>query len=96
MAAPVRSRSWQPMEVAEVIGPGTAITTLPSAAAVVAVLRAPLRTPASTTTVAVDSAAISRLRTRNRCLAAWVPGGYSLSTSPVSAIRSSSEAWPEG
>ena len=47
-------------------GPGTAMTTRPSAAAAVAVRRAPLRTPASTTTVPAAHAAISLLRTKKR------------------------------
>ncbi len=96
MANPPRSSSWQPMDIAEVIGPGTAISSLPSAEAHPAVLRAPLRIPASTTTVPADSAAMSRFLTRNRCRAGGVPGAYSLSTRPSSAIRSSRVAWPAG
>ena len=67
--------------------PGTAITSRPWAAAVAAVLRAPLRRPASTTTTPSLNPEISRFRTRNRCRAGGVPGGYSLTTAPVSAMR---------
>ena len=70
-----RSSSWQPTDIAEVIGPGTAITGLPSTAASRAVRCAPLRPPASTTTVPAPSAAISRLRTRNRCRAGMARAG---------------------
>src|SRR5690606_5880427 len=71
----------------EVTGPGTAMTGRPSRRAHAAVLRAPLRQPASTTTVPADNAAISRLRARNRYRAGVVPGGYSLTTRPDSEIR---------
>src|SRR5690606_8897010 len=91
-----RISSWHPTEVADPTGPGTAITTLPSAPAVAAVLRAPLRRPASTTTVPAVSAARSRFRTRNRCRAGGVVGGYSLITAPCSAIRFTRPTWPAG
>jgi hypothetical protein len=77
------------MDAAEVIGPGTAISSRPRVVAQAAMLRAPLRMPASTTTVPADSAAMSRFRTRKRCLAGGAPGGYSVSTNPRSAMRSS-------
>ena len=47
-------------------GPGTAITVRDSSSACPAVLSAPLRIAASTTTVPRPSAAITRLRSRNR------------------------------
>ena len=56
-----RSR-WHPAEAALVTGPGTAPSGRESAAACPAVLSDPLRQPASTTTVASASAAMSRLR----------------------------------
>jgi hypothetical protein len=57
---------WHPADWAEVTGPGTAISDLPSSAACRAVFRAPLRSPASTITVPRLSAAMTRLRIRNR------------------------------
>ena len=62
-----RSSSWQPTDIADVTGPGTTITCRPSWRARSAVACAPERAAASTTTVPRVSAAISRLRTRNRC-----------------------------
>jgi len=56
---------WQPADCRDVTGPGTAISGLPSSAACRAVFSAPLRSPASTTTVPQVSAAMTRLRTRN-------------------------------
>ncbi|SKW53490.1 Uncharacterised protein [Mycobacteroides abscessus subsp. abscessus] len=71
-----------PTDAAEVIGPGTAPTGRPNVRAQAAVLAAPLRAPASTTTVAPERAATNRFRVRNRCRAGRTPGGYSLTTSP--------------
>src|SRR5690242_9921700 len=62
--APERNNTWQPTDADDVTGPGTAHTPRPSALAHAAVLAAPLRAPASTTTVAPDNAATSRLRVR--------------------------------
>ena len=75
--APSRIIRWQPADRPEVTGPGTAITGRPSARASAAVRWAPLRSPASTTTVPAARPAMSRLRTRNRCRAGTDPGGYS-------------------
>jgi hypothetical protein len=47
----------------------------------------PLRHPASTTTVASLTAAMSLLRDRNRHFVGAVPHGTSLTTAPVSTIR---------
>ena len=87
---------WHPADCAEVTGPGTAISGLPSSAACRAVFSAPLRSPASTTTVPQLSAAMVRLRTRNRSRAGWRPGGHSLTTRPCSAIVANRSAWPAG
>ena len=88
--------SWSsrlvPALAMEVIGPGTAMTTRPISSARAAVETAPLRRAASTTTVPRLSAAIRRLRARNRCLRGWLPGGSSESTTPASAIRPSSRS----
>ena len=56
-----------------------------------AVFSAPERLPASTTTVPVASAAMSRFRLRKRRRCGAAPGGLSLITRPVSATRS---RWP--
>ena len=54
-AAPSRRRAFAPFERAEVISPGTASTSRPSSSARSAVISAPLRSRASTTTVATAS-----------------------------------------
>jgi len=51
VAWPSRISWWHPPDVLEVTGPGTAITGRPSSRACRAVFSAPLRSPASTTTV---------------------------------------------
>ena len=87
---------WQPTDDAEVIGPGTAPTIRPIAFAQAAVLAAPLRTPASTTTVALPSAATRRLRDRNCRRVGRIPGGYSLTSRPLRLIRWNSAECPDG
>ena len=83
-----RSSSWQPDATSPTSpGPGTTSTCRPSVRARRAVACAPDRAAASTTTVPRVSAAISRLRTRKRCRSGAQPGGHSLTSSPVSAIR---------
>ncbi len=62
----------------------------------VAVLSAPDRSAASTTTVPEVIAAISRLRMRNARRVGAAPGGASDTSNPSSAIRSSSAALPRG
>src|SRR5690625_6537380 len=73
----------------EVTGPGTAPNGLPNLAACRAVLSAPDRQAASTTTVAWARAAINLFRVKNRARVGAEPGGCSLITSPVSADRKS-------
>ena len=63
-----RSSSWQPTLMAEVTGPGTAITCRPTRCARRAVACVPERAAASTTTVPRVSAAITRFPTSKRCL----------------------------
>ena len=87
---------WHPADWADVTGPGTAISGLPRLAACRAVFRAPLRSPASTITVPQPSAAMTRLRTRNRVLAGRRPGGHSLITRPWPAITANKSACPAG
>ncbi len=82
--------------MSEVTGPGTAISRRPRSRACRAVLSAPLRSPASTTSVPVASAAITRLRTRNLSLLTVRPGGHSLTITPWAATASSSSAWAVG
>ena len=57
---------WQPSLVGELIGPGTAITGLKISAASRAVRSEPLLKAASTTTVALESAAINRFLIKKR------------------------------
>jgi hypothetical protein len=87
---------WHPADCADVTGPGTAISGLPRVAACRAVFSAPLRSPASTTTVPQPSAAMTRLRTRNRVPAGRHPGGHSLTTRPWPAIAANRSAFPAG
>ena len=90
-------RNWcTPTDSADVTGPGTPITTRPHRSACRPVASAPLRTPASTTTVPAVSAAMSRLRTRKRCRCGVASGGHSLTSRPSRAIRANSAAWPCG
>ena len=60
--APSRSSAFEPAESADVISPGTAKTSRPSSRAKSAVISAPLRSRASTTTVAAQRPATIRLR----------------------------------
>ncbi len=83
-------------DIAEVTGPGTTMSSRPSFRARRAVACAPDRAAASTTTVPRVSAAISRLRTRKRCRSGAQPGGHSLTSRPVSAIRPNSAPWAAG
>ena len=93
---PVRQQQVTPTDIADVTGPGTAITNRPNCSAAAAVLNVPDRRPASTTTVPAPNAAINRFRTRNRCRAGVVPGGYSLTTAPTPPIASSSARFASG
>ena len=81
--APSRSSAFVPRESAEVISPGTASTSRPSSSARSAVISAPLRSRASTTTVACASPATMRLRAGKRQGAGSTPGAYSETTSPA-------------
>jgi hypothetical protein len=74
----------------EVIEPGTASTWRPHCSAQPALFNAPLRTAASTTTVPRVLAAINLLRARKRSLVGEHLGGSSLTSKPVSAMRSKS------
>ena len=78
------------------VAPGTAHTWRPRSPAHDAVLAAPLRAPASTTTVAAANAATRRLRARNWRRVGLVPGGYSLTIRPLRATRCSSAECPDG
>ncbi len=61
-AAPSRINAWAPRLAGEVTGPGTAMTSRPNSAASRAVISAPLRSAASTTTTPRDSPAMTRFR----------------------------------
>ena len=64
--APSRRSAFEPAETAEVISPGTTNTSRPSSSAKSAVIRAPERSRASTTTVAVQRPAMIRFRAGKR------------------------------
>ena len=85
--APSRSSAFDPAETAEVISPGTTITSRPSSSAKSAVISAPERSRASTTTVAAQRPAMIRFRAGNRQGAGSIPGSYSETISPRSTIR---------
>ena len=70
-----RIGAWQPADVAEVTGPGTAINGRPKLMACWAVLKVPLRTAASMITVPRPRAAMIRFLSRNWDRAGLVPGG---------------------
>ncbi len=92
-AAPrVRISSCTPSDGALVTGPGTPMTTRFTRLAQFAVLRAPLRTAASTTTVPSEIAAIRRLRDRKRSFVGAQPGGASETTRPPEAAMYSSRS----
>jgi hypothetical protein len=80
---------WPELE-ALVIGPGTAPTSRPKAAARAATRSEPERTPASTMMLVSESAESSRARCTNRSLVGAHPGGISLSRAPCAAMRSKS------
>ena len=65
-------------------------------AACLAVISAPDFSPASTTSVPSASPARMRLRAGNWLRRGGVPGGYSLTTTPASAMRACSGAWLGG
>ena len=72
------------------------MTTGPARSACPAVPSAALRTPASIITVPAASAAISRLRARNRRRSGGVSGGHSLTSEPSQAMRPNSAECPRG
>ena len=88
VAAPLRTSWWTPADDALLTGPGTPMTCRLRRPAQLAVLSAPLRIAASTTTVPAVSAAISRLRDRNRTRIAAPPGTVSETTAPSAAMCS--------
>ena len=92
VAAPLRIRACTPSEGALVTGPGTPMTGRWIRAAQLAVLSAPLRAAASTTTVPLPSAAITRLRARKRVRMGAQPGASSETTAPWPA-RWSRSCW---
>jgi hypothetical protein len=91
-----RRRRWQPDDETLVTGPGTAPSGRSSASAWLAVLSDPLRAPASTTTVAALTAAMSLLRRRNRHRVGDAPQGSSEMTAPSRRIRANSSECPDG
>ena len=85
--APSRSKAFDPVETADVISPGTTITSRPSSSAKSAVISAPERSRASTTTVAAQRPAMIRFLAGNRQGAGSMPGSYSDTISPLSTMR---------
>src|SRR3989344_9353248 len=73
-----------PDEAEEKIGPGTAKTSRPCSRAKRAVIRAPERSRASTTTTPFERPEIIRFRRGKFFFLAGGPGGFSESTSPPS------------
>ncbi len=79
------------------MGPGTRNSRRPCSSAQAAVVNAPLRAPASTTTVESASPLMIRLRRGNVPRVGSVSGGNSLTTAPPPAtIRSASPACARG
>ena len=79
-----------------VISPGTAKTSRPVSSAKSAVISAPLRSRASTITVAEARPATMRFRAGKRHGAGSTPGAYSDATTPRSHIRRASWACAAG
>ncbi len=73
-----RISAWQPADIADVTGPGTAINGRRRSLARRAVAMVPLRSAASTTVVPLATAAMTRLRARKPRRLGLRPGGYSL------------------
>ena len=94
--APSRSSAFEPAETDDVISPGTTITSRPSSRAKSAVISAPDRSRASTTTVAAHRPAMIRFRAGNRHGAGSTPRSYSDTIKPVSAIPPASSRCAAG
>jgi hypothetical protein len=82
--APLRSSRFEPADSDDVISPGTAKTSRPSSSARSAVISAPLRSRASTTTVAWARPATMRFRAGKRHLSqqAWLRRQKASETTP--------------
>ena len=76
--------------------PGKANTSRPASVALCAVIRAPERVAASTTSVASDSAAMMRLREGKWERWLGVPGGCSVAMQPWARMRANSAALLRG
>ena len=94
--APSFSRLFVPRATLDVIRPGTAATQRPRSLANSAVMRLPLGSAASTTSVIRASPAMMRLRAGKLHRYGSVPGGSSESTSPSARTRSCRERWRRG
>ena len=94
--APSRSSAFEPTDSELVISPGTANTSRPSSSAKSAVIRAPLRSRASTTTVAAQRPATIRFLAGKRHGAGSTPGGYSETMRPAPATWRASSRWAAG
>ena len=89
---PSRISRLVPLLCRDLIEPGTASTSRPRSAAQRAVLRAPLRSVASTTTTALARAAMIRLRFGKLYFSGGVPSGSSVIREPAAMICSRSSA----
>ena len=94
--APSRNRAFEPAETDDVISPGTTITSRPSSRAKSAVISAPERSRASTTTVAVQRPAMIRFLAGKRQGAGSTPSSYSDTIRPPAAIRRASSRCAAG
>ena len=88
--APSLRRAWPPRFRPLKTLPGTAMTSRPCSSAHPAVMSDPDFSEASITTTASESPLIRRFLSGKWCGSGGVPGGYSLTTSPASAICAAS------
>ena len=94
--APSRISAKQPWALGRSASPGTASSGRPSRRVAAAVDNAPLRSAASTTTVADARAAIRRLRRRNVPGHGHISASYSLTSAPRAAMRAARSSWLRG
>ena len=93
----LRRKAWQPALVGASNGPGTKKHSRPCSNAQPAVIRAPLRRPASTTTVASDIPLTRRLRRGKAPRVGTVSGSNSEITAPPPATMASARrSWARG
>ena len=94
--APSRISWWQPFDIRQSIAPGTAKTSRPCSVARRAVIRAPDRSAACTTTTPSDSPDTIRFRCGNVPTVGAVSGGSSLIRAPESMTSRANSACSGG